>query len=107
MVDRACVGGGDTSRDMDGRRERGIVVGSGDGNSPTAGKRGGQLIRRWGWLAGLKDRNSSDRKDEEDTENDVLGEAALGAVSLGSREIRTNTPLASLGRRQGSTWAFF
>jgi hypothetical protein len=72
---------------MHGRGKRGIVVGTGDRYSPTAGERGGEII-----LGGsmLEDGDGGGDKDKDDAEDYILDKAALGTGNSG-RVHRANT----------------
>jgi len=53
----------------------------------------------------LEEGDSPGREDQEDAEDDILDETALGTGNLGRdhKRIRTNTALSSLQKWQGST----
>ena len=79
-----------------------VVVGSGDGNTTRASEGGDQVI---GGMPMLEEGDSPGREDQEDAEDDILDETALGTGNLGRdhKRIRTNTALSSLQKWQGST----
>ena len=71
-----------------GEMTGGVVVRSGNDNSPAAGEGGGEIIGSS--VPMLEEGDGAGREDEEDAEDNILDEAALGAGNLG-RVHRANT----------------
>src|SRR5206468_8160719 len=86
-------GTGEAGSHVRGHLHRGgdgaVVVGSGDSNTAGAGERGGQVIG--GGMPMLEKGNTSGGKDEENAEEDILDETALGAGNSTRRVHRANT----------------
>ena len=85
------------------RRDGAVIVGGGESNAAGAGKGGSEVAGRG--MPVLEEGHGSGRKDQEDAEDDILDETALGTGNLGRdhKRIRTNTALSSLQKWQGST----
>src|SRR5438876_12055644 len=87
-TDGADEAGGDIGSHLHRRGDGAVVVGGGDSNTAGAGERGGQVIG--GGMPTLEKGNTSGGEDEENAEEDILDETALGAGN--SRRVhRANT----------------
>ena len=97
--------GGDRSRHLYGRRDGGVVVGSGDSNTAAAGEGGGQIVA--GSSVGLEECDSSGSEDEDNSEDKVLTEAFFRGKNPGRIHKERHSAQISrlLEKRQiGSTW---
>jgi hypothetical protein len=68
---------------MDGRGNRGVVVGRADSNSAGSNERSSELLGRRNGLLGLKDTENTYRDQEQDAEDNILDEAVLGTGNSG------------------------
>ena len=97
-ADGAGEAGGDVCRDMHGRGQGGVVIGSGNSDVTGAGEGGGEATRR-GAAFVLEKGDGAYNQDEEDAKNDVLDKPALGLRGFKgghAREQRAHTTPASL-----------
>ena|SRR5437016_6514496 len=100
LVDQGAVpeyfhcldGAGEAGSHIRGHLYRGgdgaVIVGGSNGHSPAAGERGGQIV---GGMPMPKEGDGASGEDQEDAEDDILDEAALGVRGNSERIHRANT----------------
>ena len=97
-ADRTGESRGDIGGDMHRRGQGGVVVGSSDGDSPATGERGCEATGR-GTAFVLEKGDGASGEDQEDAEDNVLDETALGLRDFKgghTREQRAHTTPASI-----------